>query len=276
MDSELKDKVAVITGGSGFIGSAIAYALAERNVKTAIIGRNQAKAMQIAEGISQKTGNTSIGIQANVLDRKGLIYAKETINKSLGNISYLINCAGGGSPAAATSMEQIESTDKLEGSFFDLSMEGFQQVFDLNINGTVLPCLVFMQDMMKNNFGSVVNVSSMGAIQPLTKTPAYSAAKAAVDNFTKWMAVHFAKTAVRINAIAPGFFATKQNKFLLFNDDGSLSARGHKIIANTPMGRFGKVENLTGTVIYLLSDASEFVTGTIIPVDGGFNAYGGV
>ena len=191
----------------------------------------------------------------------------------------LINGAGGNSPKATTKLEEIteDQLDNLDDGFFGLELEGFQKVFDLNFTGTLLPSMVFTRDMVKRQRGVVLNVSSMNAYKPLTKIPAYSAAKASVNNFTEWLAVHFAKVGVRVNAIAPGFFLTNQNRFLVTEEKtGELTPRGKKIISNTPMGVFGEPEDLNGTVLYLMSDWSRFVTGICIPVDGGYSAFGGV
>jgi NAD(P)-dependent dehydrogenase (short-subunit alcohol dehydrogenase family) len=194
-------------------------------------------------------------------------------------VELLINGAGGNSPKATTGVEQIEKEDvkELEKTFFGLEMEGFDFVFDLNFKGTLLPTMVFAKDMLETGQGAILNVSSMNSYNPLTKIPAYSAAKAAINNFTQWLAVHFAKTGIRVNAIAPGFFLTNQNRFLLIDEKtGDPTPRGEKIIANTPMGRYGEVEELVGTCLYLLSGISKFVTGIVIPVDGGYSAFGGV
>ncbi len=191
----------------------------------------------------------------------------------------LINGAGGNSPKATTKLEQLteEDMDHLEDGFFGLELKGFQRVFDLNFTGTLLPTMVFTRDMVVRQKGVVLNISSMNAYKPLTKIPAYSAAKASINNFTEWLAVHFAKVGVRVNAIAPGFFLTNQNRFLLTDEHtGDLTGRGEKIIANTPMGVFGEPDDLNGTVLYLLSDMSSFITGICIPVDGGYSAFGGV
>ncbi len=216
---------------------------------------------------------------ANVLDKQSLLSAKELINKEVGKIDFLINGAGGNSPKATTQVEELntENIDRLEASFYGLEMEGFQRVFDLNFLGTLLPSIVLTTDMLNSGKGAVLNISSLNSFRPLTKIPAYSAAKAAINNFTEWLAVHLAKTGIRVNAISPGFILTNQNKFLLIDEEtGKLKPRGEKIIAGTPMGRFGEAEELIGAVAYLLSDTSRFVTGTVLVVDGGFNAYSGV
>ncbi len=276
-DLNLKDKVAVVTGGSGVICSAMAKALAMHGVKTAILNRTEESAKKIAQEIMEISGVTSIGISADVLDKSSLEAAKKTINEQLGSIDFLINGAGGSSPLATTKVEEMTENDSLEDTFFGLEMEGVDHTFKLNFNGTLLPTMIFSRDMIEKKSGGIVNLSSMSAYEPMTKVAAYSAAKAAINNFTYWLAVHFAKTGVRVNAIAPGFLLTNQNRFLLVDEKtGESTPRGEKIINNTPMGRYGEPEEMTGTLLYLLSDWSEFVTGTVIPVDGGFNAFSGV
>jgi NAD(P)-dependent dehydrogenase (short-subunit alcohol dehydrogenase family) len=279
MIENLKGKTCVITGGGGVIGSSIAFGLAKLGVNCAIVDINLEAATSLANKISSQTATNCIGVQANVLDKTSLINAKNVINKKLGIIDILINGAGGNSPKATTANDWIDEDNisDLDKSFFGLDIEGFQKVFDLNFIGTILPTMVFTTDMVKARQGVVLNVSSMNSFRPLTRIPAYSAAKASINNFTEWLAVHMAKTGVRVNAVAPGFFLTNQNRFLLTEPDtGKLTARGNKIIANTPMGKFGEPDDLIGTVVYLLSDMSMFVTGVVIPVDGGFNAYSGV
>lgn len=277
--SDLENKVCVITGGGGVIGTSIALGLASVGVKTAIVDIFQESADKAAALVEQETGTTSIGVVANVLDKESLLQAKEIIKSKLGNIDILINGAGGNSPKATTKNEFItpENKDELEGSFFNLDIDGFEKVFSLNFNGTLLPTMVFAKDMVDREEGAILNISSMNAYHPLTKIPAYSAAKSSINNFTEWLAVHFAKVNIRVNAIAPGFFLTNQNRFLLVDENTKeLTARGEKILNNTPMGKFGEPEDLQGAVLYLLSDISKFVTGTVLAIDGGFNAYSGV
>jgi NAD(P)-dependent dehydrogenase (short-subunit alcohol dehydrogenase family) len=279
MIENLKGKTCVITGGGGVIGSSIAFGLAKLGVNCAIVDINLEAANSLASQISTQSATNCIGVQANVLDKTSLINAKNEINNKLGIIDILINGAGGNSPKATTANDWIDEDNisDLDKSFFGLDIEGFQKVFDLNFIGTILPTMVFTKDMVNVRQGVVLNVSSMNSFRPLTRIPAYSAAKASINNFTEWLAVHMAKTGVRVNAVAPGFFLTNQNRFLLTEPDtGKLTARGNKIIANTPMGKFGEPNDLIGTVVYLLSDMSKFVTGVVIPVDGGFNAYSGV
>lgn len=277
--NDLKDQVCVITGGAGVIGSAIATGLASAGVKLAILDLNEEMALQVAKEISDTTDAVARGYKANVLEKASLEAAKEKINQDLGKINLLINGAGGNSPKATTQLERLEkgNLDELEKSFYGLDVAGFDFVFDLNFKGTLLPTMVFTTDMLEAGKGAVLNVSSMNSYKPLTKIPAYSAAKSAINNFTEWLSVHLAKTGIRVNAIAPGFFLTNQNRFLLVDKEtGNATARGQKIIDNTPMERYGEVEELTGTVAYLLSDLSKFVTGICIPVDGGYSAFGGV
>jgi NAD(P)-dependent dehydrogenase (short-subunit alcohol dehydrogenase family) len=275
----LTGKRCVITGGGGVLGTTIARGLAEAGVITVILDINEEAAKKVANEISADLDISSYGFKANVLDKASLEEVQQKILDEVGNIDLLINGAGGNSPQATTSLEELteDTLDKLEDGFFGLEIEGFQKVFDLNFMGTLLPTLVFTKDMVKRQQGAVLNVSSMNAYKPLTKIPAYSAAKASINNFTEWLAVHFAKVGVRVNAIAPGFFLTNQNRFLLLDEKtGGLTLRGQKIINNTPMGTFGEPEDLNGTVLYLLSDMSRFITGICIPVDGGYSAFGGV
>lgn len=274
---DLKGQVCVITGGAGVIGTALSKGLASAGVKLAILDLNKELADKVAGEIAKETGSTVIGVQGNVLDKESLAKAKEEINQKLGKINILINGAGGNSPKATTQLETMEKNSKVEDTFYGLTLDGFEKVFNLNFIGTVLPTMVFTRDMVEAGSGSVLNISSMNSFRPLTKIPAYSAAKASINNFTEWLAVHLAKTGIRVNAIAPGFFLTNQNRFLMTDEKtGELTPRGHRIIAGTPMGKFGEPEDLQGTVLYLLSNISSFVTGVVIPIDGGFNAYSGV
>jgi len=269
----------VITGGGGVLGSAMAQGMASAGAVMAILDIDKEAAGRVASEISSTTGVVSKGYRADVLDRESLVQVRDRIRDELGEIDLLINAAGGNAPAATTKLEQITGgeTDRLEDGFFGLEPDAFKKVFDLNFTGTLLPSMVFTRDMVARQKGAVLNISSMNAYKPLTKIPAYSAAKASVNNFTQWLAVHFAKAGVRVNAIAPGFFMTSQNRFLLTDEQsGALTPRGEKIIASTPMGIFGKPGDLIGTVLYLLSDMSSFVTGICIPVDGGYSAFGGV
>jgi NAD(P)-dependent dehydrogenase (short-subunit alcohol dehydrogenase family) len=274
---KLKNKIAVITGGTGVICSEMARSLAAHGVKTVIIARNKEKAVSTASEIEKDYKIPSVGISADVLDRNALEAAKREVNNIFGAVDILINGAGGNSPDATTNVEKITGDENPDDTFFGLKLEGFDKVFDLNFKGTLIPSLVFGEDMVKKKEGVIINISSMNSYRPLTKIAAYSAAKAAVNNFTQWLAVHFAKTGVRVNAIAPGFLLTSQNRFLLVDEKtGKSTPRGEKIINNTPMERYGTPEEMTGTLLYLASDMSRFVTGVVIPVDGGFNAFSGV
>ncbi len=275
---DIKGKICVITGGSGVLGKAMAIGLAEAGAKVVIIGTKKEKSENVAKELNEKFPDSSIGLAANVLDKEALLNAKKEINDKFGLIDVLVNCAGGNNPTATTSKEMLTGDDvnDLSKSFFGLELDGFRSVFDLNFLGTVLPTMIFARDMIGCG-GVIINISSMSSYRPITRVVAYSAAKAAVNNLTEWLAVHLAKLNIRVNAIAPGFFLTEQNRFLLIDKDtNQLTERGKKIIANTPMGRFGEPDELIGTLLYLISDISKFVTGVVIPVDGGFNAYGGV
>ena len=276
---DLKDKVCVVTGGTGILCGAMADALAECGAKVAILALGQEACDNKAKEINEK-GGIAIGIDANVLDKESLKKAHEIINKELGPVDILINGAGGNHPKGTTTKEYLEIED-LENeeltTFFDLDEKGVEFVFNLNYLGTLLPSQEFAKDMINKKGASIINISSMNAFTPLTKIPAYSGAKAAVSNFTKWLAVHMSKVGIRVNAIAPGFFVTAQNEKLLFNEDGTPTERTEKILRSTPMDRFGKPEELLGTLLYLISEeASSFVNGVVIPVDGAFSAYSGV
>ena len=268
----LENKVGVITGAGGIICSEFAKALAECGAKVALLDINYEAAAKYAEEI----GENAIAIRCNCLDKESIIEAKKTVNESFGEVNFLINGAGGNNPRASTDNETM--TPDLEGvkDFFALEESGLKFVFDLNITSAFLVTQVFATDMIKTG-GNIINISSMNAYRPLTKIPAYSAAKAGISNFTQWLAVHFAPCNIRCNAIAPGFFVTNQNRSLLFNEDGTPTARTGKILAATPMKKFGEISDLIGTLLWLADDsASGFVTGTVIPVDGGFSAYSGV
>jgi len=273
----LKNKVAVITGGAGIICSEMARSLAAQGVKTVILDLNKEAAVKVSDQIEKDFKTPSIGLSANVLDKASIEAAKKVIINKFGTINILVNGAGGNSPAATTKVDKIEGNEKPEDTFFGLQIEGFDKVFDLNFKGTLLPSMVFGAEMVSKKSGVIINISSMNSYRPLTRIAAYSAAKAAVNNFTQWLAVHFSKTGVRVNAIAPGFLLTNQNRFLLTDEKtGEMTARGKKIINSTPMERYCVPEELTGTLLYLASDLSKAVTGIIIPVDGGFSAYSGV
>ena len=275
---DLNNKVCVITGGGGVIGRALAIGLGSVGVKTALLDLNKEMADKVAAEVEAETGSKSIGVETNVLDKGSLENAKKEVNNKLGKINMLINGAGGNSPKATSAAETLtpDLKNDLEKTFFGLDITGFEFVFNLNFMGTILPTMVLSKDMIDEG-GVILNISSMSAFRTLTKIPAYSAAKASINSITEWLSVHLAPVGIRVNAIAPGFFLTNQNRFLLTDEKtGELTPRGHKIISNTPMGRFGEVEELQGTVNYLMSDLSKFVTGVVMPIDGGFNAYSGV
>jgi NAD(P)-dependent dehydrogenase (short-subunit alcohol dehydrogenase family) len=271
----LNGKTAVITGGSGVLCSEMARELSRHGVNVAILNRTAEKGEAIASEINE-SGGKAIAAAADVLDRSSLESAKEEVLKSFGRVDILINGAGGNHPDAITAAETFdpESSGK---TFFDMDEKGFSQVFASNFTGTFLASQVFGRELLKQESPIIINISSMSAYSPMTKVPAYSAAKSAINNFTMWMAVHFAETGMRVNAIAPGFFLTSQNRNLLLNEDGSHTARSEKIIAHTPMKRFGKPNDLLGTLLWLADgEYSGFVSGVTIPVDGGFMAYSGV
>lgn len=274
---DLQDKVVVVTGAGGVLCSLFAKACAENGAKVALLDLNEEAAKRNAEDIVQ-AGGIARGYKCNVLEKASIEAAHEAIKAELGTCDILINGAGGNHPKATTDNEFFQEADLgTMKTFFDLDAAGVEFVFNLNYMGTLLPTQVFALDMMGKEGASIINISSMNAFTPLTKIPAYSGAKAAVSNFTQWLAVHFADVNIRCNAIAPGFFVTKQNEALLFNPDGTPTARSEKILRNTPMKRYGRDEELIGTLLYLLShEASGFVNGVVIPVDGGFSAYSGV
>ena len=278
MNVNLNNKVAVVTGAGGVLCSMFAKALASCGAKVALLDLNEEAADVFAKEII-KEGGLAKAYKANVLEKENLEAVHEAILKDFGPCDILINGAGGNNPRATTDNEyfQLEDLNKETKTFFDLDDSGVSFVFNLNFLGTLLPTQVFAKDMLGREGCNIINISSMNAFTPLTKIPAYSGAKAAISNFTQWLAVHFSKTGIRVNAIAPGFFATAQNKALLFNEDGSPTARTGKILAATPMGRFGESEELVGPLLFLLNnEASSFVTGVVLPVDGGFSAYSGV
>ncbi len=273
---DLTNKVVVITGAGGIICGGIAKALAPSKAKIAILDLNLEAAEKVASEVNA-IGGTAKAYKANVLEKASLEEVKEAINKDFGTVDILINGAGGNNPRATTSNETNEVGVTYEKDFFALDESGVRFVFDLNFLGTFIPTQVFAKDMLGKKGCSILNISSMNAFTPLTKIPAYSAAKAGISNFTEWLAVHFAPSHIRVNAIAPGFFVTNQNRALLFKEDGTPTARTEKILAATPMKRFGEIDEIMGAVKLLLSEENaSFITGTVIPIDGGFNAYSGV
>lgn len=276
---DLSGKTAVVTGGGGVLCSSFAEALGECGAKVAVLDLSLDAADAVAKRICAN-GGTAQAFACNVLEKESILAAGDAVIAAFGNIDILINGAGGNNPRATTDREYLfpeDLTGEADGkSFFDLTPEGIQFVFNLNCLGTLLPTQVFARNMAVHG-GIIINISSMNAYRPLTKIPAYSAAKAAVSNLTMWLAVHLSKVNIRVNAIAPGFFVTKQNEKLLFDENGNPTPRTDKILAHTPMGRFGKPEELVGTLLYLCdNNASGFVNGTVIPVDGGFATYSGV
>ena len=269
---DLSDKIIAITGAGGVICSEFARALAENGAKVALLDINYDAAKKVADEI----GENALAVKCNCLEKDSIIEAKKLIHDKFGAVNFIINGAGGNNPRATTDNETM--TPDLDGvkDFFALEESGLKFVFDLNITSAFLVTQVFAEEMVKTG-GNIINISSMNAFRPLTKIPAYSAAKAGISNFTEWLAVHFAPCGIRCNAIAPGFFVTNQNRGLLFNEDGTPTPRTGKILAATPMKRFGEISDLIGALLWLADDkASGFVTGTVIPVDGGFAAYSGV
>jgi len=278
---DLSGKVALVTGGGGVLCGCMAKALAECGAAVAVADLRLEAADAVA-GEIVAGGGKAIGVSCNVLEKASLEAASRQVSDQLGPVDILINGAGGNHPKGTTSKEHLLPEDlgeAVEGvtTFYDLDPDGVQFVFNLNFLGTLLPTQVFTRGMAKAGKGTVINISSMNAFTPLTKIPAYSGAKAAVSNFTQWLAVHMSKVGIRVNAIAPGFFLTDQNRSLLTQEDGSLTPRGNTIVSHTPMGKFGSPDDLVGALLWLVSDAgSGFVTGTVIPIDGGFSAFSGV
>ncbi|MEW6086531.1 MAG: SDR family oxidoreductase [Chloroflexota bacterium] len=263
---ELREKIAVVTGGAGVLCAAMCRALAEAGTKVAVLDLS----LDRAEALAKELGNDSLALACNVLEKSSVEAAAQAVIQTFGRVDILINGAGGNKAQATTNPEQ---------SFFDLPADALRWVFDLNLMGTILPSQVFGKIMAEKKEGVILNISSMNAFRPLTRIPAYSAAKAGVSNFTQWLAVHMAQEYspnIRVNAIAPGFFVGDQNRALLLNEDGTLTPRGQQIISHTPQGRFGTPEDLLGAVMWLVSPASAFVTGVVIPIDGGFSAFSGV
>ncbi len=274
----LDGKVAVVTGAGGVLCGMFAKALAACGAKVALLDLNLDAADAVASEIIDQ-GGAARAYQCNVLDRASVEKCHEAVCSDLGDCDILINGAGGNNPRASTEKEYYEMDDLDAGikTFFDLDQGGVEFVFNLNFIGTLLPTQIFSKDMLGKSGCNILNISSMNAYTPLTKIPAYSGAKAAISNFTQWLAVHFSKVGIRVNAIAPGFFSTKQNEALLWNEDGTPTARTGKILAATPMGRFGEAEELIGGLLFLLNnEAASFITGVVLPIDGGFSAYSGV
>ncbi len=277
----LNGRVAVVTGGGGVLCGDFAKTLAKQGVKVAVLDLNEAAAQKVADEIVAD-GGVAIAVGCNVLEKESMENARTIINEKLGTCDILLNGAGGNNPKGTTTKETLEKIDLIEKNddiktFFDLDAAGISFVFNLNFLGTLIPTQVFARDMAEKENTCIVMVTSMNAYRPLTKIPAYSAAKAAVKNFTEFMAVHFADVGIRVNAIAPGFFSTNQNKTLLWNEDGTPTARTNKILGATPMKRFGEANELSGALLFLCDEAySSFITGTSICVDGGFSAYSGV
>jgi NAD(P)-dependent dehydrogenase (short-subunit alcohol dehydrogenase family) len=270
---DLSDKVIALTGAGGVLISEFAKALAECGAKVALLDINLSAAQKVADEI----GENAIAIETNALSTESLENAKKIVNEKFGKVNFLVNGAGGNNPKATTDNETMtpDISDDIK-TFFKIDEAGLRFVFDLNITSAFLTTQVFAKDMLETG-GNIINLSSMNAFHPLTKIPAYSAAKAGISNFTEWLAVHFAPVGIRCNAIAPGFFVGNQNRGLLFNPDGSPTPRTNKILAGTPMGRFGEVKELLGALLFLADDnASGFITGVVIPVDGAFIAYSGI
>lgn len=280
----LSGKTAIVTGGSGTLCSAMAYGLAVCGAKVAIIGRNKEKLASVSEkltkdALDEYNKNVIVkGYSCNVINKDELSAAYETIKNELGSCDILINDAGGNQPGAITSIEMLKKEkEDSDYSFWNLDEDRIRDVMDLNYMGTLLPIQVFTKDMVEKRSGSIINIASVTSILPLTKVMAYGNAKSAILNLTQWLAVHFGESGIRCNAIAPGFYAAEQNHDLLFNADGTYTDRARKIIAGTPMGRFGKPEELIGAALFLASDeTASFVNGIVLPVDGGYSAYSGV
>lgn len=278
LNTDLTGKVAVVTGAGGVLCSMFSRALAAAGAKVAMLDINEEAVTNFAASIREE-GYTAKGYRCDVLDKASLEAVHEAVLKDFGPCDILLNGAGGNNARANTDLEHFNPGDleREVKTFFDLEQPGVEWVFRLNFIGTLLPTQVFGKDMVEREGCNIINVSSMNAFTPLTKIPAYSGAKAAISNFTQWLAVHFAPAGIRVNALAPGFFVTNQNRDLLFNPDGTPSARAGKILAATPMGRFGEAEELVGTLLFLVNnEAAGFITGVVIPIDGGFNAYSGV
>ena len=278
IETDLRGKVAVVTGAGGVLCGYLSKVLARAGAKVALVNRSDAAIIQYAQEINEE-GGIARAYKGNVLSHEDMERIAAEVERDLGPCDILLNGAGGNNPRATTDKEYYEpgDLDAEVKSFFDLDDDSVNMVFDLNYNGTLIPTQAFAKHMVRKGGGNIINISSMNAFLPLTKIPAYSGAKAAVSNFTQWLAVHFSKVGIRVNAIAPGFFSSKQNAALLWNEDGTPTKRTEKILAATPMGRFGETEELAGGLLFLLNDkAAGFITGVVLPIDGGFSAYGGV
>lgn len=272
----VRDKHIIITGAGGVIGSTIALALAKAGARLCILDFNEEK-LKITEQMIRVAGGNHLAFTCNVFDVTAMEKIKIEILKEFGRIDGLLNIAGGATKGASTKAEFLTAETPFEDSFFGVNLSDFQATSDLNFMGSVIPAKVFGETMARQQSGTIINISSMGAFRPLTKSPAYCAGKAAITNFTLWLAVHLSKSNIRVNAIAPGFFLTEQNRFLLIDEaSGEFTPRGKRIVDHTPLGKLGNPEDLLSTVFWLLSDESSFVTGAVIPVDGGFSAYNGI
>lgn len=273
---DLNGQVAVVTGGSGVIGGMFCRALAACGAKVAVLGRKAENGAPVVEAITAD-GGEAIALAADVLNKESLLAARQEVLDRFGKINILVNCAGGAVKSALVPQDQLADLQEGMKSFFSVDAEAIHQEYDLNIYGTILPTQIFGECLVGQENANIINISSMGSYGPLTRLPGYTGAKAAVSNFTEWAAIYFAKSGVRVNAIAPGFFQTTQNRSLQFNPDGTLTPRSGKILAGTPMGRFGEPEELVGALLFLVSPVgSAFVTGVVLPVDGGFHCYLGV
>jgi NAD(P)-dependent dehydrogenase (short-subunit alcohol dehydrogenase family) len=273
---DFERQTAVVTGGAGQLGGRLAEALASRGASVAILDLREANAREAAEALREKHRIDTLGVACDVTDTASLAEARRAIRDALGPPTLLINAAGGNLPGATTSVESIVDADDLDEGFYGLSTESFRDAIDLNLLGTVLPCQVLTRDMAERGRGSVLNFSSMNAYRPLTRIPAYSAAKCGISNFTQWLAVHLAPRGVRVNALAPGFFLSEQLRYMAYDGDGQLTPRYRRVLDHTPMRRFGDPEELVGPAMFLLGPDAGFITGVTLPIDGGFSSYGGV
>ncbi|KGX89972.1 dioxygenase [Pontibacillus halophilus JSM 076056 = DSM 19796] len=273
---DLAGKVAVVTGGSGVLGAVFSRALAASGAKVAVLARNEEKIEAVVSQIVE-AGGEARGFSVDVLDKERLVEVRTEIVDRFGEVDILVNGAGGNHPKATTSMEYHVPTEDDCQTFFNLDPLAVNELMALNFSGTLIPTQVFAEGMVGKEGATILNVSSMNAFTPLTKIPAYSGAKAAISNFTQWLAVHFSKVGIRVNAVAPGFFLTEQNRELLLDEEGNFKERANKILSQTPMNRFGEADELVGTLLWLVdARASSFVNGIVVPVDGGFSAYSGV